>query len=183
MVNASQENAACITFSRMNIIFELRNLWLQLALWMRSFILSAAMDSPDLAAVSARLYEVPSDFYTTLRVVFGRSLAEDFKTLLTRYIVTAALVFEAMKLHDQAAVNARTEQWYQIADEMARFLAQNPAWEESQWRAMLYQNISMNISQMFAALEADYERGIAIFERINMRSVVMADYMSSGIPA
>jgi hypothetical protein len=166
----------------MNFIFEIRNLWLQLALWMRSFILSAAMDSGDLTAVSARLYEVPLDFYTTLRVVFGRPLAESFKTLLTRYIVTAAMVFDAMKRHDQDAVNKGTEQWYLIADEMAQFLAQNPAWEESQWRAYLYQNISMNVSQMLAALQAEYEKGIAIYERINARSVVMADYMSGGIP-
>lgn len=181
MVNISQETSTCITFEKMNLINDIRSLWLQLALWMRSFIISSANDSGDLAATTGRLYQVPKDFYNTLRIMYGRALAEHFLTLMTRYIVTAVRLMDALKNNNQNAINARTEQWYQIADEIAAFLAQNPIWDESYWRALLYQNISMTINQMLAVLKGYYEREISIYERINTRAIVIADYMSKGI--
>lgn len=180
-MNYSKNQTLFISFQQMNIIFTIRSLWLQLALWMRSYIISSARDSADLSAITNRLYQVPRDFYITLRVAFGRTLAEQFMTFLTRYIVAGALLLDSLKRGDQEAVNARTEQWYQIADEMARFLSQNPNWDESQWKTLFYQNISMTISQMLAELNGEYERGIAVFERINRQAVDMADYMLGGM--
>jgi len=79
MIHKFQESERqCFTFEQFNILNNLISLWQRYAMWSRALFLSKAGNSPNLHAVENRFYQIPMDFYNTLRVFYGERLAEQF---------------------------------------------------------------------------------------------------------
>lgn len=171
----------CFTFEQFNILNNLISLWQRYVIWTRALFLSKLENSPNLLAVQNRVNDLPMEFYNTLRVFFGRRLAEQFLISFQLYVRTQANLMTAMIANDQEAVNAFGQELYARADEMAAFLSQSPHWSMQQWQSLLYQDISMSIAEFRAALTGEYDTEISIFERLLLNAEDIGSYMASGI--
>lgn len=174
-----------LTYEQMNILFNYQRLWTQLATWMRSFIFSTFEESENLPAVTTRLFEkLLLDFYNAFRIFYGVDLSQQFLNALTKFLSNAWQLVNAYKNDDTSLINSSTIQWYQSADELARFLAQvNFYWNEGQWRNLFYQYIRLKIQEIIAIRGGNYEQEIEIYDRIEDLTTIMGSYMARGIIA
>lgn len=160
----------------------LRQLWEQHVQWTRLFIISTANNLGDLDAVTNRLLRNPDDFAKLLTPLYGASIANTFKNLLTQHLLIAAdLVNAAKNGNTTAAQQARTK-WYTNADEIAKFLSMiNPYWSEAKWKTLLYSHLQMTEQEAALILGNKYTESVNIYDPIENEALEMADYMFSGI--
>lgn len=171
-----------ITFEQLNTIITFQRLWTYIAVWMRSFIQSTVFNTPNLKAVSDKLYSLPLDFYDIFSSYYGTQYARQFVNLLSNFIMSGMRLVEGMKSNDQELVNASTVQWYQAADQMAQFFTSiNIFWDYNQWRYLLYQYIRAKIDELIAITSGDYSREAEMFETIEDITFIIGNYMARGL--
>jgi hypothetical protein len=171
-----------ISRTEFNLSNHLRLLWEQHVWWTRSFIISTAAELPDLDVVTQRLLRNPRDFQAALEPLYGRETAAHFADLLTEHLLIAAELVGAAKAGDNAAVADAEKRWYQNANEIAAFLAHiNQFWSEKRWRTMLREHLRLTQAEAVAILNMEFERGIQIFDQVELQALEMADMMTEGI--
>lgn len=169
------------TFEKLNILANLLTLWNRYAIWTRSLMISTFLDLPQNEAVKKRIYNLPSEFYNTMRVFFGEQIAQQFQYLFQKHLVLLAQLSEALINNDQESADQFTRELYQNADSMAAFFGLFPYWQEAQWKQYLYNDISLSLQEAGAYLTGDYDREIEIYERLLINAANMGEYMASGI--
>lgn len=182
MIHKFQEyERQCFTLEQFNILNNLISLWQRYTMWTRSLFLSKEGNSPNLLAVQNRFYQLPMEFYNTLRVFYGERLAGQFLNSFQRYILIQANLMDAMIANDQEKVNDFGQQLYASADEIAAFLSQAPYWSFEVWKSLLYQDVSNTIAEFRASLTDEHELEISIYERLLLNAAEIGGYMASGI--
>lgn len=172
-----------VTFEQMNAILDFRRLWAQMAAWTRSFIYSIINNNPNITAVTKRLYEgVPLDFYNTLRVFYGPEIAEQFLQIISAQILIFWRLINSIIQNNAAAVNSATVELYQNAEQISTFLSQiNINWDKQKWNNLLTQYISMMIEHILSIVRGNFDREIAIFDRLEKHALLMGSYMAKGV--
>jgi hypothetical protein len=161
---------------------EMRTLWEQHVFWTRLVILGIVSNLPDLNVTTERLLRNPVDFGNILRIYYGEPAASQFVRLFTDHLTIAAQLVKAAKAGDERTAAEAERSWYQNADEIARFLAGlNPYWSEQQWRAMLYEHLTLTKAEAVAILTQNYAESIRLFDEIERQALMMADMMTQGI--
>lgn len=171
----------CITFEQFNILNNLISMWQRYVMWSRALFLAWKDSSANLSAVQGRVYQIPMDFYNTLRVFYGERLAEQFLNAFRGYAVTKQNLMGSMIGKDEEAVRYFAQELYRRADEIAANLSQIPYWREDYWKTLLYQDVSMSIAEFRAGLTGDHEMEISIFERMLLNAADIGGYMASAI--
>ena len=171
----------CLTFEELNILQNMITLWTNYEMWMRSLMISTLLNLPQSQAVRNRVYALPTEFYSTLRVFHGDRIAQQFLNYFQKYIVLQAQLIDALERNDQNAADTYTQELYRNADEIAAFLGQFPYWDESQWKQYLYTDINLYLQEARAFMQGDYEREIGIYERILLNASDIGRYMARGI--
>ncbi|HML36996.1 MAG TPA: hypothetical protein PKA19_06215 [Bacillota bacterium] len=157
----------CITYDQMNAIFGVRMFWFELATWIRSYMLSRYLGLENTEEVFERLKQVPVEYVSFLRQIFGDAVAENYVELFNQYIDLVAALITAQMEGNVDEINRITQLLYQNADQRAVFIAAlNPQWSEEEWRARLYDNLRSTIDESTSFLTQDYARNIDIFSRI-----------------
>lgn len=165
-----------------NLLINLRNLWLDLAIWTRNYMVSIISGFGNANSVGERLYRIPIDFYGRLQMIFGSQRAQGFVNLLSQHIVLMMNTVGSMKNRDNDALNQNTQLLYQNSKDIAGYLVGlNPYWTTTQWNTLLEQYINMTLQEMVALASGDFERDIDIFDRITYYTVFLADYLTEGI--
>lgn len=173
-----------VTNEQMNTLIMFQKMWSYLSTWLRSLLISTVENLENKEAVTHQLYSIPSKFYDIFRVFYGPAIAQQFLNLLTNFLTSAMNLIEALKTGENELVDSSTVRMYQIADELARFLSQiNVYWEEEQWRNLLQQFISLFINETVEMLAGNYDREIAIFNKLDDITDIMGSYMARGIIA
>jgi len=174
-----------LTFEQMNILINYQRLWANLALWIRSVMRSTVFNTPDLQTNVNQLFnKVPQDFYNAFWLFYGQEISQYFLNYITRFIASALQLINAYRDNDIETINTSTSQWYQSADDLATFLASiNIYWDANQWRSLLYQYIKLEIEEIIAFQNENYEQEIEIFNSKQDHSDLMGSYMARGIIA
>jgi len=176
------DNLECITYSQMNLVNEMRYLWLQLVIWTRAYISSSVARQGAVPTIYERLHSVPTAFYNYMNLFFGQATAEQFINLMSQYIIIFANVIGAMAVGNQQAANTGRSAWYGNVNDIARLLVQmNGYWSYNQWQDLINRMTTMIIDETVAIFSANYSREIAIYDRLQYQSLLIADYMSRGV--
>jgi len=163
MIRKNQEEAGYLTYGQLNLITSSRFNWVLLAVWTREYIHSVVDGLDNVKEMGNRLYRVPVDFYNLVLPFIGRINADRLLNLTSLRIITMMNLVNAMKNNDTEAVNANTVRLYQIADELANFVAEiNPYWSHAIWQNLFYQNIRMNIDLITSYMSGNHELDIAV---------------------
>ena len=92
--NRSQENL--ITYGQMNIIFQARNLWRELVVWSRVYLISRFAGIGLAEDVYNRIYRIPLEFGNITRLIFGNQAADVTIQQLSHTITLFRRLVEAM---------------------------------------------------------------------------------------
>lgn len=181
---ARPDDQPLLTYEQLNMITNFERLWTQIAVWTWAFFQSILYDLPDFADVSKKLFSLPMDFYSIFASYYGTDSSKKFVNLLTVFLTCCAGVLEGMKNRDEEQVNTSTVQWYQCADEIAKFLSGiNVYWDENQWRNLLSQYMRMKIDEIIAAMNGEYGRKIKLYQSMEDMMFIIGSYMARGILA
>lgn len=164
------------------VVGTLRLLWLQLAIWERSFIVSAVGNLGDIQAITDRLLQIPEAFAGFLGQYFTPQEADQFKELLEEHINTVTALVSAEKNNDIQMVNQETSNLYENANRIAAYLAViNSYWNEEQWKDVLDDYIEILLADLVARESSEYAKEITIFDDLQTQAVKIADLMSGGM--
>jgi hypothetical protein len=173
-----------LTYEQVNIITSFERLWAQIAVWTRAFFLSSLYNLPDQQEVAKRLYSLPMDFSSIMSSYYGTDSSKKFVNLLTVFLTCCVGLVEGMKKKDQELVDMSTVQWYQCADNIAKFLSSiNVYWDENQWRNLLNQYMKMKIDEIVATMNGEYARQIELYQSMEDITFIIGSYMARGILA
>jgi hypothetical protein len=176
------DNLNCISFSQVNLVNEMRYLWLQLVIWSRSYINSSATGHASAPVFYERLYSIPTGFYYYMNMFFGQAIAEQFINLLSQHIIIFASLINALKDGNQQEANLRQSDWLGNASSISSFLAQiNNTWNINQWQSLLNRYLEMLLDEVIAIMSSNYQNEVAIYDRLQYQSLLTADYMSRGV--
>ncbi|WP_242850952.1 LysM peptidoglycan-binding domain-containing protein [Clostridium sporogenes] len=171
-----------VTESEMALRDTIRMLWEQHSVWTRLAIMSIVAGSPNEDLVVARLLRNPKDFEEALRLFYGDEVGAEFNKLLTSHLVIASEIVKASKAGNTNAAADAEKRWYENADQIAELLSKiNPYWYFEDWQAMLHEHLALVKAEAVAILTSDYEKGISIYDDIEMQALEMADMMADGI--
>ena len=182
MIEIKQNQNGYITYGQMNLINDFRAHWTELGIWARSYMVSTITGFSNLAAISNRLYRIPKELGEMFEPYFGMEISEQFQQLLLLYVVHVQTLISAINSRDQQAADAAAVMLYNSSDDIADFLARvNPYWNKSQWQSFFNRLNEMIILEMIAILSGEYEKELDIRDRIFRHSLIMGDYMASGV--
>lgn len=173
----------CITYEEMNVIYEIRMFWFELAVWIRNYMLGRYLGIGNIPEVYERLRRVPVDYINRLREIFGDRVPEDYVQLFLQYFDLLSLFITAQMQNNEEELNRITQLLYRNADQRAAAItAINPDfWSESEWRDRLYNNLRSTIDESTSFLRGDYARNIDIFSTILDQAESTSSYFAQGL--
>lgn len=179
----------CITFSQMNMIFNARLFQRMLTVWTRIYLISRYEGIGTAEEAFGRLYLENMDFGDQLQILFGRINADRYSRLLNEFSVGIREMITAQLRGDTEAMQRAVDRLYRNKEERAAFLISiNPYLDESQWQEMLTEYLRLTIEEANAFASHNYERDIALYDRLIALSDSMGyvfsealyDYITSG---
>lgn len=179
---AIPQNEPCVTYDQMAAIFRIRLFWLELNIWIRNYMLSRYVGLGLSDRVLARLRQVPVEFVSFLRRIFGGVAGDEYIRLFNNYIDLIDQFITAQLENDAERVNEIIQLLYQNADgRAALFVSLNPYLNEGQWRNMMENNVRTTINESTTFLTGNYPRNIEIFSTLLDRSENMGNAFVDGL--
>jgi len=176
------DNLSCISFSQVNVVNEMRYLWLQMVIWSRAYITNSVARQEAVPVFYERLYSIPQGFYNYMNTFFGQAIAEQLINLLSQHIIIFTDLINALYVGNQQAANTSQSAWYGNSNSLATFLVQiNDTWNYNQWLDLLNRYLEMFLDEAIAVMSSDHRSEIAIYDRLQYQSLLIADYLSRGI--
>ena len=157
--------------------------WRDLASWLRAYKTGLFYGGDgNTEELSRRLFRIPVEYGSILRVFFGNQATEQFIFLSTQYLTILQALFTAQSNNDIDAVNDLTQQAYQTVNRWADFFASvNPYWTRGEWVALLSAFTAMQIEEMTTFLTGDHAKNVDVFDRLLSLTTVIGDYFSKGM--
>lgn len=171
-----------ISLKELNLRNEMRKLWEDHIVWTRSYLVSAASDSPDKETVAKRLLKNQEDLGNTIKPYYGEAAGNQLTSLLKEHITTAVSLVDAAKAGDQNTLNEANTKWYNNADQIADFLSSaNPNLNREELRSMMRQHLDLTKQEAVDILGNKYTENIAGYDKVHEHILKMADILSVGI--
>jgi len=177
-----QNNDQCITYDQMNVIYDIRMFWFELATWVRNYMLSRYTGLSNTEATFARLKQVPVDYTNTLKQVFGEEVAVGLLDELNTFLDLLDAFITAQMEGNIDEIDRITKELYENADNRAALISSvNPFWTFEEWRNRLYNNLRDTLNESTTFLMGDYARNIDIYSRILDLAENTSNYFAQGL--
>ncbi|WP_417899739.1 glycosyltransferase [Bacillus sp. CSS-39] len=161
---------------------DLRKLWIDHTIWTRNYIVSALADLEDKDKVLVRLLKNQEDIGNAIKPFYGHDAGDKLTALLKDHILIAGKIVDAAKKGDQASANKHNKEWYQNADDIAKFLSNaNPNWKEQDLKDLLYMHLALVTDDVVARIKKDWDADIIAFDKGEDHIIILADALSEGI--
>jgi len=175
-------NSSCISEQEVRLRNSWRLVWEQHVYWTRLTINSIAFNLPDLDFNTARLLRNATDMGNLLKPYYGNKIAAKFSSLIREHLVIAAEIVKAAKAGNQKAVAALERRWYANGEEIAEFLNRiNPFIPLNEFREMFFEHLALTTKEAVFILQGDFKSSIAVFDKIELEALEMADTITNGI--
>lgn len=172
----------CITYSQMNLIFNIRIAWRRLVTWTRAYQISRYMGIGTEEELFCRLYHEVQNFSDMIQIIFGREISRRNAGYLINNTIILRDLISAHLAGDMEAIDRNLARFYQNINENAAFLAEiNPYWNENEWRDMLETYLQYTIEEANAFASGTYKEDIQIFDLRTDLSNIMGDIFAKGL--
>ncbi len=182
MVNINRLNDLCVTFSQMNIIFNVRNFWKELATWTRTYLYSRYAGIGNAEELFAYLYSVPANYTNMLRLIYGVQFSERYFDLFNEHIIILRDMASAQKEGNIEAIKQNVIRLSKNADSIAEFLASyNPFFDRNKIRELLtiYNQYIIDMANSFST--GEYAKVLEAYDQLLIHTETIGDYLSQGL--
>jgi hypothetical protein len=162
--------------------FNFRRLWIENAIWTRSYIVSAMSGLEDQDKVLARLLRNQDEIGNAIKPFYGEAAGKKLGQLLREHILLAGKVVTAAKANNQAELKKYNAAWYKNADQIADFLSTtNPNWNKNVMKQLFHAHLKMLTQNVVARHKKDWNGDIRAFDEGEIHLIKIADVLSDGI--
>jgi len=145
-------------------------------------IISAVEGLKDVDATRKRLLRNPGDMAAVFAKFYGEGVANNISALITQHLLIADQLVGALKAGDSAAAEEYNRQWYNNADEIAKYFASvSPVFDENMIKKMFYTHLDLTKKEAADRIAGKYQDDINDYDEIEKEALKMADYFSSAI--
>lgn len=178
----SQEESPCITYEQMNAIYNIRMFWFELAIWIRSYMISRYEGRGDSDEIYAQLLQEIDNYIANLKVVFGDRITEEYRQLFVTYLGLIDALITAQIENNIDEINRITQLLYQNVDERAAWIKWlNPFIDEEEARDRFHNDVRNTIDESTSFLRGDYARNIDIFSRLLDQAESNSNFFARGL--
>lgn len=171
-----------MSINQVNLLKQMRLMWLEHVLWTRLLLISIAGNLDDLESTKARLLENPRDIANIFRMYYGNNVANLIQTLLTEHLAIGYDLIVALKNGNETAAQDLNTAWYKNADKMAdAFSSINPFYPKEEVRRMLYEHLRLTTEEVSARLQGNYAEDIRLYDMVQRDVLQMAEFFVNGI--
>ncbi len=172
-----------LTYEDANILLNLQRLYLGYVQWVRNYLLSVLENVPGQSATGSRfLFQMSREIYNELIKYMSEEKVQQYLDIIYRFEVGNWSLATAYKNNDKTAIDISIQQWFQVADEYAKFLYENfNTLDEMQWRNLLYEYLDTKIKEVNAFTSGNYDLEIKLYDQIEDIAVEFANNMAMGI--
>lgn len=164
------------------ILITFKKLWLDNTLWTRFFIISAISGTGDLQIVTKKLIKNPTDFSVVLKKFYNEEETKKLEVLMMDHLLIGIKLINTAKSGNITAINGLKEQWYKNANDISEYLfSLNPNWDKKEWNKMFFENLKLTEEQVIKRFGRQYADDIESFEKLELLSEKMANFMAEGI--
>lgn len=181
---ATSESAQveCVKPNIVKLQSALTKLWMDHAVWTKTYITSALADLQDQQDVLARLLKNQQDIGDAIKPYYGEAAGNKLAELLKEHIAIAGQVVEAAEAGNQAMFNKANKEWHRNADDIAKFLSgANPNWAMKDLQDMLYVHLQLLTEQVKARLAKDWKAEIVAYDKGVDHLIMLAEVLTQGI--
>lgn len=178
------EDREKIPMTYFNMIKDLRKQGTRLAYLTRFYAVTEIIGfggQDALDAVSERLYQLPRIVASQMELIFGPEVAEQLLTMLSIYVVQLEEIIDTILSGDEAAIEAKENEFRAYAKDLATFLSSiNPYWEEEQLEELFNAFTELLFQEIIQLKSGDLE-ATTTFERFLYAVLAIADYWALGM--
>lgn len=169
----------CISQPAVQLMGDLRRLWIDHSLWTHRYIVSALSGLKDQDKVLARLLRNQKDLGNAIKPYYGEAAGNKLTELLREHILIAGKVVDAAKSGNQEKLKKFNADWYRNADEIAQFLSNaNPNWPKSELQELLHMHLKFVTDQAVARIKQNWDADIEAFDKGEDHLIKLADTLT-----
>lgn len=163
---------------------DMRSVWSKHVWWTREVIIAIANKLKSTDASVAKLLKNPIEMGDLFSHYYSDRTVRRIEDLFTTHLKMGGDIAIFARDGNMAQVETLTRQWYENADEIARFFASiNPHYSEQEVRKMMYEHLRLTLLEVSSYLQGQYEQSIQTFDNIQGEAQEMADYFTKGLIA
>jgi hypothetical protein len=161
---------------------EMRKLWQDHVVFMRSYLVSATSDSADTHDAANRLLQNQGAIVTLWTTYYGESNARKIGILLRDHVMISADIIKAANANDKDRWSELQRKWEANARNMAAFLAStNPNWNAADLEILTQRYLELLGDQVSARMNQDAAADAKAYELAHNHMLRFADVLSDGI--
>jgi hypothetical protein len=178
----SDFNPQCITYSQMNLIFNVRIAWRRLTTWVRAYIISRYAEIGTEEELFRRLYLEVLEFSDMIQPIFGRENAQKNSIYLNKFTLLLRDLISAQLSGNSQEVQKAVDSMFQNVNDTSAFLASiNPFWNQTEWKEMLDIYLRDTIQEANYYATGNYKKDIETFDQITLLTNTMGDVFARGL--
>jgi hypothetical protein len=172
-----------LTYEDANILLSIQRLYLSYIQWVRNYLISAFQNAPNQSATGSQLLlHLSSEIYNGLASYLGKEKAQQYVDIIYRFEDDNWALVNAYKNNDKTAIDLIVKQWFQLADEYAKFIYENfNNLSEAQWKDIVYKYINLKIQDVNALSSGNYDLEIKLYDQMQDMSEEFANNAAIGI--
>jgi len=172
----------CISRQQLRLEVDMRDVWAKHVWWTREVIIGIIHNLPGLDLRVAKLLQNPAEMAAVFAPYISQSAQKQMIDLFTTHLKQGGDLVTAAKAGDAQKVAQITKDWYQNAEQIARFFADiNPNYRFGEVRMMMFEHLRLTIAEATAELAGNYQESINTFDQIQNEAAAMADYFVAGL--
>lgn len=172
-----------LTYEDVNILLEIQKLYLDYVQWIRNYLLSVLRNAPGQSAAGSRLLtQLSLEIHDELIKYLSHEKVHQYLDIVDRFERGNWNLANAYKTNDKIVIDFIVNQWFQLADEYAKFLYENfNNLNEMQWKDILYRYINLKIQEVNAFANGNYDLEINLYDQVEDIAVEFANSMAAAI--
>lgn len=176
MVQKSDFNKQCITYSQMSMISNARIFWRRLTTWIRVYIISRYLGIGTEEETFGRLYFETSGIGNFLQVVYELESSNNISQYLSQITISLRDLITAQIQGNVESMDQSVNRLYQNVGKFASYLAAiNPYISETEWKNMLNLYVRYTIEQANSFVTGNYRNDIELFRILTELTNRMGD--------
>lgn len=182
MVKRNDFNPECITYSQMNMIFNVRIFYRRLMNLTRSYMRNRYYNLGTEDVLFDRLYLESSDFGKLLHLNFGRAYSEQYSLFSSQFVNDLRDLISAQIAGNTEGINQNVTRLYDNFTKSASLrAAMNPYWSEDEYRNLLETYVQALITEANALSTGNFNEDIALYARLTELTNRLGDVFAEGV--
>jgi len=182
MVIINDFNPECITYSQMNMIFDIRIYYRRIMTLTRVYMRNRYYSIGEADVLFDRLYLESMELGNMLHLNFGRANSDRYSQLLSEFVITLRELITAQIEGNTDGINRNVERLYQNINERAAFKASiNPYWSEAEYKNLFGIYVQSLIEEANALASGNFSADIALYDRFTEITNRLGDIFAEGV--